>query len=121
MACAKEIRSTMASVKSTRKITSAMEGVAVRKMGKAHQRMAASRPYAGRIRQVIGHLANANPEYRHPFMVDRPVKRVGYIVVSTDRGLCGGLNTNLFKALIKHMKEWHDQKIEADLCVIGNK
>src|SRR5690606_9118800 len=102
-------------------ITSAMEKVAVSKMRKAQQRMAASRPYAERIRQVIGHLANANPEYRHPFMVDRPVKRVGYIVVSTDRGLCGGLNTNLFKALIKHMKEWHDQKIEADLCVIGNK
>ncbi|CDZ95271.1 MULTISPECIES: F0F1 ATP synthase subunit gamma [Pseudomonadaceae] len=121
MAGAKEIRSKIASIKSTQKITSAMEKVAVSKMRKAQQRMAASRPYAERIRQVIGHLANANPEYRHPFMVDRPVKRVGYIVVSTDRGLCGGLNTNLFKALIKHMKEWHDQKIEADLCVIGNK
>ena len=84
-------------------------------------RMAASRPYAERIRQVIGHLAYANPEYRHPFMVERPVKRVGYIVVSTDRGLCGGLNINLFKVLIKNMKEWHDQKVEVDLCVIGNK
>ena len=121
MAGAKEIRSKIASIKSTQKITSAMEKVAVSKMRKAQQRMAASRPYAERIRQVIGHLANANPEYRHPFMVERPVKRVGYIVVSTDRGLCGGLNTNLFKALIKHMKEWHDQKVEADLCVIGNK
>ena len=121
MAGAKEIRSKIASIKSTQKITSAMEKVAVSKMRKAQQRMAASRPYAERIRQVIGHLANANPEYRHPFMVERPVKRVGYIVVSTDRGLCGGLNINLFKALIKHMKEWHDQKVEVDLCVIGNK
>ncbi|KHL68251.1 MULTISPECIES: F0F1 ATP synthase subunit gamma [Pseudomonas] len=121
MAGAKEIRSKIASIKSTQKITSAMEKVAVSKMRKAQMRMAASRPYAERIREVIGHLADANPEYRHPFMVERPVKRVGYIVVSTDRGLCGGLNINLFKALIKHMKEWHDQKVEADLCVIGNK
>lgn len=121
MAGAKEIRSKIASIKSTQKITSAMEKVAVSKMRKAQQRMAASRPYAERIRQVIGHLANANPEYRHPFMVERPVKRVGYIVVSTDRGLCGGLNINLFKALIKDMREWHDQKVEVDLCVIGNK
>lgn len=121
MAGAKEIRSKIASIKSTQKITSAMEKVAVSKMRKAQMRMAASRPYAERIRQVIGHLANANPEYRHPFMVERPVKRVGYILVSTDRGLCGGLNVNLFKALIKNMKEWHDKGIEADFCVIGNK
>ena len=121
MAGAKEIRSKIASIKSTQKITSAMEKVAVSKMRKAQMRMAASRPYAARIRQVIGHLAYANPEYRHPFMVERPVKRVGYIVVSTDRGLCGGLNINLFKVLIKNMKEWHDQKVEVDLCVIGNK
>lgn len=121
MAGAKEIRSKIASIKSTQKITSAMEKVAVSKMRKAQMRMAASRPYAERIRQVIGHLADANPEYRHPFMVERPVKRVGYIVVSTDRGLCGGLNINLFKVLIKNMKEWHDQKVEVDLCVIGNK
>lgn len=121
MAGAKEIRSKIASIKSTQKITSAMEKVAVSKMRKAQMRMAASRPYAERIREVIGHLADANPEYRHPFMVERPVQRVGYIVVSTDRGLCGGLNINLFKALIKHMKDWHDQKVEADLCVIGNK
>ncbi|MCQ4265231.1 F0F1 ATP synthase subunit gamma [Stutzerimonas stutzeri] len=121
MAGAKEIRSKIASIKSTQKITSAMEKVAVSKMRRAQMRMAASRPYAERIRQVIGHLAGANPEYRHPFMVERPVKRVGYIIVSTDRGLCGGLNTNLFKALIKNMKEWHDQKVEVDLCVIGNK
>ena len=106
MAGAKEIRSKIASIKSTQKITSAMEKVAVSKMRKAQMRMAASRPYAERIRQVIGHLAKANPEYKHPFMVERPVKRVGYILVSTDRGLCGGLNINLFKALIKNMKEW---------------
>ena len=121
MAGAKEIRSKIASIKSTQKITSAMEKVAVSKMRKAQQRMAASRPYAERIRQVIGHLSNANPEYRHAYMVDRPVKRVGYIVVSSDRGLCGGLNIYLFKALIKNMKEWHDSGVEADLCVIGNK
>ena len=121
MAGAKEIRSKIASIKSTQKITNAMEKVAVSKMRKAQMRMAAGRPYAERIRQVIGHLANANPEYRHPFMVEREVKRVGYIVVSSDRGLCGGLNINLFKALIKNMKEWHDQKVEVDLCVIGNK
>jgi F-type H+-transporting ATPase subunit gamma len=95
--------------------------VAVSKMRKAQQRMAASRPYAERIRQVIGHLAKANPEYRHAFMVERPVKRVGYILVSSDRGLCGGLNINLFKALIKNMKEWRDAGVEADFCVIGNK
>ena len=121
MAGAKEIRSKIASIKSTQKITSAMEKVAVSKMRKAQQRMAAGRPYAERIRQVIGHLAKANPEYRHSFMVERDVKRVGYIVVTSDRGLCGGLNINLFKALIKNMKEWHDSGVEADLCVIGNK
>jgi F-type H+-transporting ATPase subunit gamma len=121
MAGAKEIRSKIASIKSTQKITSAMEKVAVSKMRRAQQRMTASRPYAERIRQVIGHLSNANPEYRHAFMVERPVKRVGYIVVSSDRGLCGGLNTNLFKTLIKDMKQFHDQKVEAELCVIGSK
>src|SRR5690606_21033019 len=121
MARAQEIRSKIASTKSTQKITSAMEKAAVSKMRRAQMRTAAGRPYAEGIRQVIGHLAVANPEYRHPFMVERPVKRVGYIVVSSDRGLCGGLNTNLFKALIKSMKEWHDQQVEADLCVIGNK
>ena len=121
MAGAKEIRTKIASIKSTQKITSAMEKVAVSKMRKAQQRMSASRPYAERIRQVIGHLANANPEYRHPFMLERPVKRVGYIVVSTDRGLCGGLNTNLFKALVQSMKEWRNQNVENDLCVIGTK
>ncbi|WP_185265862.1 F0F1 ATP synthase subunit gamma [Halopseudomonas xiamenensis] len=121
MAGAKEIRGKISSIKSTQKITSAMEKVAVSKMRKAQQRMATSRPYAERIRQVIGHLANANPEYRHPFMQEREVKRVGYIVVSTDRGLCGGLNTNLFKALVTNMKEWRDRNVETELCVIGSK
>ena len=121
MAGAKEIRGKISSIKSTQKITSAMEKVAVSKMRKAQQRMATSRPYAERIRQVIGHLANANPEYRHPFMQEREVKRVGYIVVSTDRGLCGGLNTNLFKALVTNMKEWRDRNVETELCVIGTK
>ena len=121
MAGAKEIRSKIASIKSTQKITSAMEKVAVSKMRKAQQRMAASRPYAERIRQVIGHLAKANPEYRHSFMVERPVKRVGYILVSSDRGLCGGLNINLFKALIKNLKGWRDTGVDAEFCVIGSK
>lgn len=98
-----------------------MEKVAVSKMRRAQLRMAASRPYAERIRQVIGHLANANPEYRHPFMIERPVKRAGYIVVSSDRGLCGGLNTNLFKALVKDMNANREQGVEIDLCVIGSK
>ena len=84
-------------------------------------RMASSRPYAECIRQVIGHLANANPEYRHPFMIEREVKRVGYVVVSSDRGLCGGLNTNLFKALVKDMTSNREQGVEIDLCVIGSK
>jgi F-type H+-transporting ATPase subunit gamma len=121
MAGAKEIRSKIASIKSTQKITSAMEKVAVSKMRRAQSRMASGRPYAERIRQVIGHLANANPEYRHPFMVDRAVKRVGYIVVSSDRGLCGGLNINLFKALVKNMVGWREAKAEADFCVVGGK
>jgi F-type H+-transporting ATPase subunit gamma len=121
MAGAKEIRSKIASIKSTQKITSAMEKVAVSKMRRAQSRMASGRPYAERIRQVIGHLAKANPEYRHPFMVEREVKRVGYIVVSSDRGLCGGLNINLFKTLLKSMAEWREAKVEADFCVVGGK
>jgi hypothetical protein len=121
MAGAKEIRSKIASIKSTQKITSAMEKVAVSKMRKAQMRMAASRPYAERIRQVIGHLANANPEYRHPFMIEREVKRVGYVVVSSDCGLCGGLNTNLFKALVKDMAVNRENGVEIDLCVVGSK
>ncbi|HJE70415.1 F0F1 ATP synthase subunit gamma [Pseudomonas oryzihabitans] len=121
MAGAKEIRGKIASIKSTQKITSAMEKVAVSKMRKAQARMAASKPYAERICAVIGHLANANPEYRHAFMVEREVKRVGYIVVSSDRGLAGGLNTNLFKALVRDMSDQRGKGVEIDLAVIGAK
>src|SRR5690554_2172383 len=121
MAGAKEIRSKIASITSTQKITSAMEKVAVSKMRKAQQRMVTGRPYAERIRQVIGHLAEANAEYKHEFMVERPVKRVGYIVVTSDRGLCGGLNFNLFKALFNNMKDLQQEGVQAEFCVIGKK
>ncbi|MAM00440.1 F0F1 ATP synthase subunit gamma [Hydrocarboniclastica marina] len=121
MAVGKEIRSQISSIKSTQKITSAMEMVAASKMRKAQERMQATRPYADKMRQVIRHVAGANPEYRHPFMFEREVKRVGYIVVSTDRGLCGGLNINLFKALIRDMSQWRQKGVETDLCAIGQK
>lgn len=121
MAGAKEIRSKIASITSTQKITSAMEKVAVSKMRRAQQRMATGRPYAERIRQIIGHLADADTEYKHPFMVERPVKRVGYILVSTDRGLCGGLNFNLFRALFNNLKDLQKDGVEAEFCVIGKK
>ena len=121
MAVGKEIRTKIGSIKSTQKITSAMEMVAASKMRKAQERMQATRPYADKMRQVIGHIAKANAQYKHPFMVDREVKRVGYIVVSTDRGLCGGLNSNLFKALVREMKAWNEKGVESDLCAIGQK
>jgi F-type H+-transporting ATPase subunit gamma len=121
MAGAKEIRTQIASIKSTQKITSAMEMVAASKMRKAQERMRVGKPYAQRIRAVVGHIANANPEYKHAFMEERPVQRVGYIIVSTDRGLCGGLNINLFKAALKSMREWSDQGAQIDLCLIGAK
>jgi F-type H+-transporting ATPase subunit gamma len=121
MAGAKEIRTQISSIKSTQKITSAMEMVAASKMRKAQERMRLGKPYAQRIRNVIGHVANANPEYRHQYMIDREVKRVGYIIVSTDRGLAGGLNVNLFKAAIRSMKGWADQGVTNELCLIGGK
>jgi len=121
MAGAKEIRTQISSIKSTQKITSAMEMVAASKMRKAQERMRVGKPYSQRIRAVIGHVANANPEYKHQFMVEREVKRVGYIIVSSDRGLAGGLNINLFKAAIRSMKEWADQGVDNDLCLIGGK
>ena len=121
MAVGKEIRNQISSIKSTQKITSAMEMVAASKMRKAQERMQATRPYAEKMRQVIGHIAKANAQYNHPFMVEREVKRVGYIVVSTDRGLCGGLNINLFKALVREMKAWKEKGVETDLCAIGQK
>jgi F-type H+-transporting ATPase subunit gamma len=121
MAAAKEIRTKISSVKNTQKITRAMEMVAGSKMRKAQDRMAAARPYANKMRNVVAHLAHANAEYRHPFLIERDVKRVGVIVVSTDRGLCGGLNANLFRSLVQHMKGWRNESIEFDLCVIGRK
>jgi F-type H+-transporting ATPase subunit gamma len=121
MAGTKEIRTQIASVKSTQKITSAMEMVAASKMRRAQDRMQLGKPYASRMRDVIGHLANANPEYKHRFMLERPVKRVGFVIVSSDRGLCGGLNINVFKAAIKSMKSWADQGVAIDLCLIGAK
>jgi F-type H+-transporting ATPase subunit gamma len=121
MANPKEIRTQIKSIRSTQKITKAMEMVAASKMRKVQQRMAASRPYATRMRQVIGHLAKANPEYRHPFMVEREVKRVGMIVISTDRGMCGGLNVNLFKAAVAAVRSWREQGVEVEFCVVGAK
>ncbi|MDR5860125.1 F0F1 ATP synthase subunit gamma [Halomonas eurihalina] len=121
MAAAKEIRTKIGSIKNTQKITSAMEMVAASKMRKAQDRMRASQPYAKQIRKVVGHVADANPEYKHPWMEEREVKRVGYIVVSSDRGLCGGLNHNLFKAVLKEAKAWQDSGAELDFCPLGSK
>jgi F-type H+-transporting ATPase subunit gamma len=121
MAGAKEIRTKIKSVKSTQKITKAMEKVAASKLRRTQQRMNAARPYADKIRQVIGNLFQANPEYRHPFLVARPVKRVGYIVMSTDRGLCGGLNVNEFRRLLPELRRHQEQGVEVDLCLIGAK
>lgn len=122
MAAAKEIRTQIGSIKNTQKITSAMEMVAASKMRKAQDLMKASQPYARQIRNVVGHIADANPEYRHDYMIERDeVKRVGYIVVSTDRGLCGGLNVNLFKAVIKDAMAWRNEGAELDFCALGSK
>lgn len=121
MAAGKEIRSKIGSIQNTRKITSAMEMVAASKMRKAQDRMNASKPYAEKVRSVVGHLANANPEYRHIYMKEREAKRVGYIVVSSDRGLCGGLNINLFKAVSKVVTEWKDKDVETSICAVGVK
>ncbi len=121
MAAGKEIRTKISSIQNTQKITSAMEMVAASKMRRAQERMQVGKPYAVRMRSVMGHLANANPEHKHMFMDQRAVKRVGYIVVSTDRGLCGGLNMNLFKTMIKSMKSWDEQGIDIDMSLIGGK
>ena len=117
----KEIRSKIASVKNMQKITSAMEKVAASKIRKAQQQMEASRPYAERIRRVVGHLAHANPDFKHPFLTERAVSRVGYIVISTDRGLCGGLNANLFKSVIGEIAQRNDDNVEVDLALVGAK
>jgi F-type H+-transporting ATPase subunit gamma len=121
MASGKEIRTKIASVKSTQKITKAMEMVAGSKLRRTQQRMAASRPYAERIKTVIGHLSEANPDYRHPYLQSREVKRVGYIVISTDRGLCGSVNVNTFREVVRDLRKWQQQGIEADLCLVGAK
>ncbi|MCY3820800.1 MAG: F0F1 ATP synthase subunit gamma [Gammaproteobacteria bacterium] len=121
MAVGKEIRKKIGSVENTQKITGAMQLVAASKMRRTRERMEQGRPYSDHIRQVIGHLANSNPEYRHTYMNAREVRRMGYIVVSTDKGLCGGLNANLFRELVRTMAEWDAQGIGIDLSLIGNK
>ncbi len=121
MAVGKEIKKKIGSMENTQKITSAMQLVAASKMRRTQERMREGKPYADKIRQAIGHLANSNPEYRHVYMQSREVRRVGYLVVSTDKGLCGGLNVNLFRALLRDMADWHAKGVESDLALIGNK
>jgi F-type H+-transporting ATPase subunit gamma len=121
MAGAKEIRTQIKSIKNTQKITKAMEMVAASKMRKAQERMRASRPYADKMKSVVAHMGKAHPEYKHPYLIEREASRVGLIVVSTDRGLCGGLNINLFKKAVASMKDWNARKLEIDVAVIGTK
>lgn len=116
-----EIRGKISSIKSTQKITRAMEMVAASKMRKAKERMAASKPYAKRIRNVVSHLAKATSEYRHMYLEEREINRVGYIIISSDRGLCGGLNVNLFKKVLLESRSWKEKNIEVDFCLIGSK
>jgi F-type H+-transporting ATPase subunit gamma len=117
----KEIRSKIVSVKNTQKITKAMQMVATSKMRRAQERMKLARPYADKIRAVIGHLNEANPDYRHPFLLEREPKAIGVIVISTDRGLAGGLNANLFKQTLLLLREWQEKGAEVSLCLIGSK
>ena len=121
MAGAKEIRNKIGSVKSTQKITKAMEMVAASKMRRSQDAMEATRPYAETMRKVIGHLANGSLEYKHPYLEEREAKRVGYIIVSTDRGLCGGLNINLFKKAMNDMKDWSEKGADVELAIVGSK
>jgi len=121
MAVGKEIRSKIGSIKNTQKITRAMEMVAASKMRKTKDRMLATRPYSKKIGQIIKHLAQANPEYKHSFLVEREVKRVGIIVISSDRGLCGGLNSNLFRKTLTQLMQWDKANIDVDICTIGTK
>jgi F-type H+-transporting ATPase subunit gamma len=121
MPAVKEIRSKIQSVKSTKKITRAMQMVAASKMRKAQERMRASRPYSERIKSVISHLTTGRLEYQHPYLVARKPKRVGFIIISTDRGLCGGLNWNLFKTAVQEMREWQDKGADIDIATIGEK
>lgn len=121
MAGAKEIRTKIASVRNTQKITKAMEMVATSKMRKTQERMAASRPYSQTIRKVISHIAKGSIGYKHPFLEAREIKKVGYLVVSTDRGLCGGLNVNLFKTTLNEFKAWHNKNVSVELALVGSK
>jgi F-type H+-transporting ATPase subunit gamma len=121
MAVGKEIRTKIGSIKNTQKITRAMEMVAASKMRKTKDRMQATRPYSKKIGRIIKHLAQANPEYKHPYLIARDVKRIGIIVVSSDRGLCGGLNSNLFRKTLTHLMQWDKANIEVDVCTIGTK
>jgi len=121
MASGKEIRTQIRSIKNTQKITSAMEMVAASKMRRAQERMQKGKPYSQRIRAVVGHLASANPEYKHIYLQEREVKRVGFIIVSTDRGLCGGLNINVFKRAVIESKSWVDAGAQVEFCLIGAK
>jgi len=121
MAGVKEIRVKIASFKNTQKITKAMQMVATSKMRKAQDRMRTARPYAQRIRRVIGHLRKANPDFKHPYLIERPAKSVGFIVITTDRGLCGGLNVNLFKATLAALRDWQNRGAQISLCLIGSK
>ncbi|HED16542.1 MAG TPA: F0F1 ATP synthase subunit gamma [Gammaproteobacteria bacterium] len=121
MASGKEIRTQIKSIQNTQKITRAMEMVAASKMRKAQDRMRASRPYAQKMVNVIAHLAQAHSEYKSTYMIEREVKRVGYIIISSDRGLCGGLNSNLFRTTVADMMAWDEKNIEIDMCTIGSK
>jgi F-type H+-transporting ATPase subunit gamma len=121
MASGKEIRTQIKSIKNTQKITRAMEMVAASKMRKAQDAMKAARPYAIKMRNVISHMAHAHPEYKHPYTLDREVKNVGYVIVSSDRGLCGGLNANLFRAVVTDMRQHQDAGRGIEVCTIGQK
>ena len=121
MAVGKEVRTKIASIKNTQKITRAMEMVAASKMRKTKDRMQATRPYSKKIGQIIKHLAQANPEYNHPYLIARDVKRVGVILISSDRGLCGGLNSNLFRKTLAQLMHWDNSNVEVDICTIGTK
>jgi len=121
MAVGREIRTKISSIKNTQKITRAMEMVAASKMRKTQAKMRATRPYAKKVSQIIKHLAQANPEYKHPYLVARKTKRVGVMIISSDRGLCGGLNSNLFRKVVNQFKQWDEADIEIDVCTIGSK
>ena len=121
MASLKEIRAKVTSIKSTQKITRAMQMVAASKMRRAQERMSVGRPYADSMRRVISHLVHASSDYKHPYMSSRPVNKVGYIVITSDRGLAGGLNINLFKALSKSIQQYESQSVAAEFAVIGAK